>query len=211
MPRVLLLLPTTSYRTPDFLAAASTLGLDVTVASEEASTMERLNPSGLLTLDFADLAACADRVAAFSASHPIGAVVGVDEATAVAAAAIAERLGLPHNPVASVSAAGNKAAMRRRLAHAGVPSPRHRLFRSADDPRAAALEVDYPCVLKPTFLAASRGGHSRGRAVGVRGRVGEGRPYPRASRRSPRGEAAPPRRSWSRTSFRAGRSRSRVC
>ncbi len=157
MPRVLLLLPTTSYRTPDFLAAASRLGLDVTVASEEASTMERLNPSGLLALDFGDLAACADRVAAFSASTRVDAVVGVDERTAVAAAAIAERLGLPHNPVAAVEAAGNKAVLRSRLHRAGVASPRHRLFPADGDPRAASLGVDYPCVLKPTFLAASRG------------------------------------------------------
>jgi biotin carboxylase len=157
VPRVLLLLPTTSYRTPDFLAAAESLGLAVTVASEEPSTMERLNPSGLLTLDFADLPACADRGASFSAQQPLAAVVGVDERTAVVAAAIAERLGLSHNTVAAVAAAGNKAMMRQQLAEAGVASPRHRVFRADGDPQAAAREVDYPCVLKPTFLAASRG------------------------------------------------------
>ena len=157
MPRVLLLLPTTSYRTPDFLAAASALGLDVTVASEEANTMERLNPSGLLTLDFGDLAACGDRVVAFAAATPLDAVLGVDERTAVAAAAIAARLGLPHPSVAAVAAAGNKAVMRERLAQAGVASPRHRLFSRMADPRVAGRGVGYPCVLKPTFLAASRG------------------------------------------------------
>ena len=154
---MLLLLPTTSYRTPDFLAAASMLGLDVTVASEEASTMEGLNPEGLLTLDFANLAACADRVALFSSRTPMAAVVGVDERTAVVAAAVAERLGLPHNSVAAVTAAGNKAEMRSRLAEAGVASPRYRLFRLDADSRVAAREVGYPCVLKPTFLSASRG------------------------------------------------------
>ncbi len=157
MPRVLLLLPTTSYRAPDFLAAAAELGLDVTVASEEASTMERVNPAGLLTLDFADLAACADRVETFSEKTPVDAVVGVDERTAVAAAAIAARLRLPHNTVASVAAAGNKAVMRQCLAEAGVASPSHRLFSATGDPRAASGDVAYPCVLKPTFLAASRG------------------------------------------------------
>ncbi len=157
VPRVLLLLPTTSYRTPDFLAAAVKLDLEVTVASEEASTMERLNPAGLLTLDFANLPACADMVAAFSAERPVAAVVGVDERTAVVAAAVAARLGLPHNTVASVVAAGDKGRMRQRLAEAGVESPRHRLFRAEEDPRAAAREVGYPCVLKPIFLAASRG------------------------------------------------------
>jgi biotin carboxylase len=157
VPRVLLLLPTTSYRTPDFLAAAAKLGLDVTVASEEPSTLEGWNRAGLLTLDFSDLEACAAKAAMFAKEFPVAAVVGVDETTAVAAAAIAGRLGLPHNPVSAVVAAGNKAKMRSLLRAAGVPSPRHRLFRVSDDPETAAREVGFPCVLKPTFLAASRG------------------------------------------------------
>ena len=70
---------------------------------------------------------------------------------------IAARLGLPHNPVAAVAAAGDKALLRERLRAAGVPSAGHRLFRRDEDPAAAAGLVAYPCVLKPTFLAASRG------------------------------------------------------
>jgi biotin carboxylase len=155
--RVLLLLPTTSYRIPDFLAAASRLGVDVTVASEEPSTLESLNPDGLLTLDFGDLAGSCERVALFARERPVAAVVGVDERTAVAAAAISERLGLPHDPVDAVAAAGNKAALRRRLALAGLPGPWHRLFDLGEDPSSLAPSVAYPCVLKPTFLSASRG------------------------------------------------------
>jgi biotin carboxylase len=155
--RVLLLLPTTSYRIPDFLAAAERLGVDVTVASDEPSTMEPLNRAGLLTLDFDDPVASAAAAARFAETHPIAAVVGVDERTAVAAAAIAERLGLAHDAVEAVRAAGNKALLRSALALAGAPSPGHRVFSLDDDPRAAASAVRYPCVVKPTFLAASRG------------------------------------------------------
>jgi len=157
VPRVLLLLPTTSYRIPDFLSAAARLGVDVTVASEEPSTLEGLNPAGLLTLDFGDPRSSAERAAEFAREHPFGAVVGVDERTAVVAAAIAERLGLPHDPIEAVAAAGNKAMLRDRLARGGVRSPAHRLFHVGDDPIAAAGAVRFPCVLKPTFLAASRG------------------------------------------------------
>jgi biotin carboxylase len=157
VPRVLLLLPTRSYRIPDFLAAAEKLGVEVTVASEEASTMERLNPAGLLTLDFGDLEASAARAAGFAARHPIAAAVGVDERTAVAAAAISDRLGLPHNPVSAVQAAGNKARMRQLLARAGAPQPAFRLHAIDEDPAAVAGTAAFPCVLKPTFLAASRG------------------------------------------------------
>ena len=157
MPRVLLLLPTTSYRTPDFLEAAARVGAEVVVGSEQPSTLEALNPEGLLTLDFRDPAACAARVAAFANAWPVQAVLGVDEDTAVAAAAIARELGLSHNSVEGVRAARNKAVMRRMLDDAGVPVPRHRLLTLDENPGRAAGLVDYPCVLKPTFLAASRG------------------------------------------------------
>ncbi len=157
MPRVLLLLPTTSYRTPDFLRAAQALGVEVSVGVEETSALERLNPSGLLTLDFRDPAACARAAAAWARRTPVDAVVGVDEDTVVAAAAIAEALGLPHNPREAVAAASHKGRLREALARAGAPSPPHRIFRLDDDPGRAARSAAYPCVLKPTFLAGSRG------------------------------------------------------
>ncbi|MGH9315529.1 MAG: ATP-grasp domain-containing protein [Thermoanaerobaculia bacterium] len=157
MTRVLLLLPTTTYRTPDFLEAARRLGVDVTVASEQSSTLERLNPDGLLTLDFYDPEACARQIVAFARGCPLDAVLGVDEDTAVAAAAIAQALGLPHNPVPATAAARDKGRMRRLLAEAGVPSPSHRLLQRHEDPRRAVADIRFPCVLKPTFLAGSRG------------------------------------------------------
>jgi biotin carboxylase len=155
--RVLLLLPTTSYRTGDFLRAAEKLGVAVTVASEEPSTMEALDPRGLLTLDFRNPAGCARRVAEFAKATPIAAAVGVDEDTVVAAAAISEALGLPHNPLEAVSAARDKKRMRELLARGGAPSPSHSVFRLAGGAEGPAREVAYPCVLKPTFLSGSRG------------------------------------------------------
>ena len=157
MPRVLLLLPTTTYRTSDFLAAAVNVGAEVTVASEEPSTFEGANPAGLLTLDFRDPGECARRVVEFSRRYPVDAVVGVDEETALAAAAISEALGLPSNPPSAAAAARDKALLREALGAAGVPSPRAQVFRLEDGPAAAATRVAYPCVLKPTFLAGSRG------------------------------------------------------
>jgi len=157
VPRVLLLLPTTTYRAADFLAAAAKVGADVTVASEEPSTLESRNPAGLLTLDFRKPEECTRRVVEFSRAHPVEAVVGVDEETALAAAAISLALGLPGNPARAAAAARDKALLREALGAAGVPSPRSRVFRIEEDHGAAAAAVAYPCVLKPTFLAGSRG------------------------------------------------------
>ena len=155
--RVLLLLPTTTYRTPDFLAAARGLRVEVTVGSERASTLEGLNPEGLLTLDFRDPSASARRAVEFAGRRPFAAVVGVDEDTTVVAAVIARALGLAHNPVHAAMAARHKATMRELLREAAVPSPAYRVFDRGEDPNAASKRVRFPCVLKPTFLAASRG------------------------------------------------------
>jgi biotin carboxylase len=157
MDRLLLLLPTTTYRTQDFLDAARRLGVDIVCATEEPSTLEAHAPDHLLTLDFADPDSAAAKVAALADRRPLDAVVGVDDLTAVAAAAIAERLGLRASATAAVAAARDKYQMRQCLAAAGVPIPRYRRFALKDDPFVAARGVEFPCVLKPLALSASRG------------------------------------------------------
>ena len=155
--RLLLLLPTRTYRTEDFIDAAHTLGVDLVCASEKPSTLEALAPDSLLTLDFGDAAEAAARVAEWSAGRPLAAVVGVDDVTAAAAAAIAERLGLRASAPAAVAAARDKFQMRQCLAAAGLPVPRFRRIALGENPVLAARGVAFPCVLKPLTLSASRG------------------------------------------------------
>ena len=157
MPRVLLLLPTTTYRSADFLAAARRLGIDVTVATEEPSAAQGLAGDGLATIEFRDPEAAARTAARLAGKTPFDAVVGVDDETEVAAAEISRALGLRHNSRPSAEAARHKPSMRAALESAGVRVPRFAVFASDLDPVAVALAVSYPCVLKPTFLAASRG------------------------------------------------------
>ena len=157
LARLLLLLPTRTYRTEAFVTAAHGLGVDLVCASERPSTLEDLAPDSLLTLDFDDPDAAAGQVADWRRRRPIDAVVGVDDQTATAAAAIAERLGLRTSPVAAVAAARNKYEMRQCLAAAGLPVPRFRRIALKDDPFLAARGVGFPCVLKPLALSASRG------------------------------------------------------
>ena len=155
--RLLLLLPTRTYRTEDCVDAAHTLGVDLVCASEKPSTLEALAPDSLLTLDFADAADAAARVAEWSAGRPLAAVVGVDDVTAAAAAVIAERLGLRASAPAAVAAARDKFQMRQCLAAAGLPVPRFRRIALGENPVLAARGVAFPCVLKPLSLSASRG------------------------------------------------------
>src|SRR6266550_1065997 len=140
-PRLLLLLPTVTYRTVAFVEAARRLGADLTVASERPSTFERANPTGLVTLDFADPTHAAAQAREFARAHPVHGVVAVDDDTAVVAAA----------------AARDKHQQRQLLATAGVAVPRYELLTIAADPEKVASGVSYPCVLKPLRLSASRG------------------------------------------------------
>src|SRR5881296_669903 len=156
-PRLLLLLPTVTYRTVAFIEAARRLGVAVTVASERPSTFERANPAGLVTFDFADPAHAAEQARAFARTHPVHGVVAVDDDTAVVAAAIAEELGLRGHPVAAATAARDKHQQRQLLAAAGVAVPRFELLTIGADPESVARGGAYPCVLKPLRLSASRG------------------------------------------------------
>jgi formate-dependent phosphoribosylglycinamide formyltransferase (GAR transformylase) len=151
------LLPTTTYRAAAFVEAARQIGVDLTVASEQSSTLEAANPAGLLTLDFEQPERAADAVHVFGKQHPINGVVGVDDRTAIVAAAIATRLGLKGNPVHAAIAASDKYLQRELLAKAAVPIPRFLMRSLEDDPIAIAKSISYPCVLKPVRLSASRG------------------------------------------------------
>jgi biotin carboxylase len=155
--RLLLLLPTRTYRTEDFVEAAHALGVDLVCASEKPSTLESLAPDSLLTVDFADAEGAAATVARWSAERPLAGVVGVDDVTAAAAAAIAARLGLRASAPAAVAATRDKYQMRQCLAAAGVPVPRFRRIPLDENPVIAARGVEFPCVLKPLSLSASRG------------------------------------------------------
>jgi hypothetical protein len=155
--RLLLLLPTATYRATAYVEAARCLGVELTVASELPSTFEAAHPAGLLTLDFTDPARAAARAREFAARFRVHGVAGVDDDTVVVAAAVAEALGLRGNPLPAAVAARDKYEQRCRLSAAGVPVPAFALHRVDADPHALASRVRYPCVLKPLRLAASRG------------------------------------------------------
>ena len=156
-PRLLLLVPTTTYRTEDFVEAARRLDVDLVVAAEKPNTMAAALPDHLLTLPFDDPPAAAALMRDYARGHPVAAVVPVDDATTVVGAAIGQALGLRANALSAVSATRDKQAMREALARGGVRQPGFSVFSITDDPQAAAARARFPCVLKPLVLSASRG------------------------------------------------------
>jgi biotin carboxylase len=157
MPRVLLLLPTTTYRTKAFIDAALKLDVDVVAASEQPSTLASRNPEGLLTLDFSEPGSAARQAGKFAAEFPIDAVIPVDEETAVVAASVAHGLKLWHNPLEAAITAKNKHHMREAFNSSGIQVPRYWRFSLDEDPVDVAARITYPCVVKPVFLSTSRG------------------------------------------------------
>ena len=156
-PRVLLLMPATTYRAADFVEAGVRLGVEVTVGSDQRQALEEAAPGSSVTLDFRDAEAATRQVVAFARERPLRAVVGVEDETTVLAALAGEALGLPHNPVESVRCARDKHRMREVLRRAGLRVPEFARISLSEDPLQAARRIAYPCVLKPLSLSASRG------------------------------------------------------
>ena len=155
--RVLLLVPTTSYRIGDFLDAAERLDVDVAVGSDQRQVLEQYSQGRTVTLDFKDVARGVAQIVTYNGKHPVAAIVGVDDETTLIAAKASQALGLPHNAPEAVAATGNKHRFRTRLANSGLPAPRFTLLAVGDDPTRAARDSFYPAVLKPLALSASRG------------------------------------------------------
>ena len=166
--RILLLLPTRTYRATDFLEAALKLDVEVVVASEEAATTADLSPRHTLVLDFSAPTVATQAILEFDDTYPLAAIVGVDDDTTLLATTASKALGLPHNPVASAKATRNKYLLRDTLAANGVSVPAYQRFSIYDDPteivdvgapnpEGTETQVSFPCVIKPLSLSASRG------------------------------------------------------
>ena len=157
MTRVLLLIPSRTYRTHDFMEAASRLGVEVVVGSEHRSALASVMADRQLRLDFHNVERSTQRIVAFANDHPLNAVVAVDDTGTLLAASAASALGLAHNPVEAVEVARDKARMRERLHVAGLPTPGFRTVGLDQDPGAVATSVHFPCVVKPLDLSGSQG------------------------------------------------------
>ena len=70
MPRLLLLIPTTSYRAQDFLAAAAKLGVEVVVGSDQRQVLAEAM-DGAVEVDFRDAERAARQIAAFARKKPL--------------------------------------------------------------------------------------------------------------------------------------------
>ena len=87
MPRVLLLIPTTSYRARDFLNAADAVGATTVVGSDQPQILADAAPGTSVALDFHHTDASVAAIKEFHQNFPLDAIVPADEQAAVLAAA----------------------------------------------------------------------------------------------------------------------------
>src|SRR5438132_5289682 len=97
MPRLLLLLPTSTYRAEAFLDAARKLKLEVVVGSKSAAMMEDRGDAAFLPLNMYDWDEAVRSVVEFARAAPIDIVLGVDGHTTMMSAAISAVLGVAGN------------------------------------------------------------------------------------------------------------------
>src|SRR2546428_2804585 len=75
MARVLLLVPTRTYRTADFMSAARSLGIEVAIGSEQRSALAGLMRDRMLGVTFEHVDRAVAAIARFAARHPLDAIV----------------------------------------------------------------------------------------------------------------------------------------
>ncbi|MGY9014937.1 MAG: hypothetical protein ACKVG9_06540, partial [Rhodospirillales bacterium] len=132
--RLLLLIPKTSYRAQDFLAAAAELNADVAVGSNHRSTLEKLTDGKTVKFNFKTVSRGVDEIIAYNEKYPLKAVLSVDEETTILAAEACKALGLSHNPPDAIRATVDKYKFRQAIIEAGLPSPDVTRLTIYDDP-----------------------------------------------------------------------------
>jgi biotin carboxylase len=155
--RVLLLLPTTSYRNEAFLAASERLGVEIVSA---ANYCHQLAPEWglkpIMAVPF-DRPGEALEIVLRSLEQPPDAVLAVDDLGLELAALLAERLGLAANPPAAVRCLRDKLAFRRLQKEHGFPCPHFHHLPGDAEPERLPAPLRWPVVVKARRLSASRG------------------------------------------------------
>tara|TARA_B100000686_G_scaffold128253_1_gene135463 strand:- start:1091 stop:2335 length:1245 start_codon:yes stop_codon:yes gene_type:complete len=154
---VILIIPSASYRTGPFMNAVKKLDLKVLVISDKSQVFSGKYPDNLIIINFNHWQDRSDEISKWAKNNGLKAVIGVDEESIVLAANISNFLNVEHNPVESVLLTKDKYLMRNELLKLGIKSPWFKRFSIYESTKKIINEISFPCVIKPTFLSASRG------------------------------------------------------
>lgn len=139
-----------------FVQAADQLGIRAIIASQGEHSIISAYARGI-HIDFANEQQAFNDLLHAAHSHHFVAVIGTDDMTTELASRLSQQLGLPHNTPESVRIARRKDLARDRLAACQVAKPVHRCIDLRQELFPQLVEVEYPVVIKPVGLSASRG------------------------------------------------------
>ncbi|MFD7323297.1 acetyl-CoA carboxylase biotin carboxylase subunit family protein [Streptomyces sp. NPDC059875] len=150
----LLALNPTDSVTEGFLPAAARLGLDVTVLTDQPEAHRQAGSDiEILECDVRDFRAVITRI---STHHTPDAVFTNSDHLQTQAALAADYFGLPAKDWRTALRVKDKAQMRRHLAASGLDAVWSTELAAGQDPAGlTALDVPYPCVVKPREGVAS--------------------------------------------------------
>lgn len=154
--RLLLVTATTGYQTKAFLDAATALGVDVRIASNRCHMLDDPWGDRAIPIRFEQPERAADVVLG-ELPDGFDAMLALGDRATLAAAHIASAFGASFNSIEAAENSRNKRRTRELLKRAGLPSPESALYSLDSEPRMAAVQTSFPCVLKPLVLSGSRG------------------------------------------------------
>ena len=157
MSRVLLVASTTGYQVRSFDEAADRLGVELVLATDRCHVLDDPWADRAIPIRFYEHAEAVRKIADAAADRPVHGIVAVGDRPALVAAAVAERLSLVSSPPEAVRRAGHKLLTRHRFRERGLPCPWFTPVGPDETPAQLHERITFPCVVKPTALAASRG------------------------------------------------------
>lgn len=153
MPRLLLILPSSTYRAGEFLAAVEAIGAEPVVVTNSNPLLALRLGDRFIDLDDCEPSRIVERAMALA---PIDGVLSPDNSMVELANDVASALGVPANRPDGVAATRNKATFRRKL-HGLVPQPEFAVVEVGDDTSAVISALGAPVVMKPVSLSGSQG------------------------------------------------------
>jgi len=154
--RLLLIAPPNSYRLAPYIRAAKKLGIELLVASEGEYSLTTEVAFGL-HIDLRNYQQALETIVTAAREKPFVGIIATDDYTVELVALVAQALGLPHNPPESAQVARRKDLARQVLLKARLPVPNFRLINLQEKLEPQLEQMEFPCVLKPLALSASRG------------------------------------------------------
>ena len=154
--RVLVIAPHGSYRTAPFIKAANNLNIDVLIASQGEHSIVSDYVEGL-HIDFKNPEQAIKIILSEASNRSFSGIIGTDDTTTELAAQVAKKLLLPHNDPQAVKIAQRKDLARLSLKKSNVNIPAFDLLTTTKPFSEQNITVNFPAVIKPVALSASRG------------------------------------------------------